>query len=69
MKRIKMLNLQTEGSENITTDNIEDILLKRKCFNEGWWKGFICSTVSYTAGLMIGGIMLTKIFESKEEEA
>lgn len=67
MKKLKMINLQTEACENIPADEFETILLKRKSFDEGWWKGFAMATFSIVSGLVIGEVLCNTIWKSKDE--
>lgn len=67
MKKLKMINLQTEECEKIPADEFETIILKRDCFDEGWWKGFTMATVSIVAGLVIGEVLCNTIWKSKDE--
>jgi len=67
MKRIKMLNLHTEENETIPTNEFETHLLKRRCFNEGWYKGLIMGAGAILAGKIIGEILCITILKSKDE--
>lgn len=62
-----MHHLQTEECETIPTNEFEVQQLKKKCFDEGWWKGFACAFISATAGLIIGTIIAAKIISDVEE--
>ena len=66
MKKIKMLNLHTEECIDVPTDEVETILLERRCFNEGWWKGIMAGTVSVLTGLVIGELMVLNL-KNKDE--
>jgi hypothetical protein len=61
MKMIKPLNLQNEAVETVPTSRFETLLVRRKSFNEGWWKGFTCSAIASTAGIIAGLIIKKKL--------
>lgn len=61
MKMIKMLNLQTTEIKNIPTTESEAKEIKRKSFDEGWWKGFAMAFVCMMACSIVGGINNSKL--------